>query len=103
MGVIVVCLSVTATFIPNEFLVTKVTEYDQVKDQFRVSIKLWYPIRVKLMTKAICTFLENVESSLLEEGVENFNFFSDIFNVMLDFIQSEARLLDMLDYLLLLL
>ena len=101
MCVDVVCFSVTATFIPYELLVTKVTEYDKV--QVRVSIKLWYPIRVKLMTKAICTFLENVESSLLEEGVENFNFFSDIFNVMLDFLQSEARLLDMLDCLLLLL
>ena len=59
------CLSVTNTIIPNELLVTKITENDQV----RKSIKLWDPIRVKLITKAICTFLENVNSSLLEEGV----------------------------------
>ena len=101
MFVDVVCLSVTNMFIPNELLVTKVTEYDQV----RVSIKLWDLIRAKLMPKAICTFLENVNSGLLVEGVENFYYLSDVFDAMLDFIQTEDRLLHnlhMLDSLLLL-
>ena len=48
------------------------------------------------MPKAICTFLENVDSSQLVEGVENFYFLSDIFDFMLDLIQTEARLLHML-------
>ena len=54
------------------------------------------------MPKAICTFLENVDSSQLVEGVENFYFLSDIFDFMLDLIQTEARLLHMLDSLFLL-
>ena len=91
-------MSVRNTFIPNKILVTKVTENDQV----RVSINMWYLVRAKLMSEAICTFLENVNSSLLVEGVENFYFLSDLFDVMLDFIQTEARLLHMLDSLFLL-
>ena len=89
MFVDVVGLSVTNTFIPNEILVAKVTENDRV----RVSIKLWDLVRAKLMPKAICTFLENVDSNLLVEGVESFYFLSDNCDVMLDFIQSEALLL----------
>ena len=89
MFIDIVCLSVTNTFIPNEILVAKVTENDRV----RVSIKLWDLVRAKLMPKAICTFLENVDSNLLVGGVESFYFLSDNCDVMLDFIQSEALLL----------
>ena len=39
------------------------------------------------MPKAICMFLENVDSSLLVEGVENFYFMSDIF----DFVKLRSR------------
>ena len=89
MFIDIVGLSVTNTFIPNEILVAKVTENDRV----RVSIKLWDLVRAKLMPKAICTFLENVDSNLLVGGVESFYFLSDNCDVMLDFIQSEALLL----------
>ena len=92
MSIDVVCLPVTNTFIPNEFLVTEVTENNQVI----VSIKLWYLVSAKLRPKAIYRILENVDSSLLVGGVENFYFLGDIFNVTLDFIQNRAGLLDSL-------
>ena len=84
-----VCLSVRNTFIPNELLVTKVTENDQV----RVSISSepsW------CQRQSVCSWRTSIA------GVENFYFLSDIFDFMLDFIPTEARLLHMLDSLLLL-
>lgn len=91
MDINAVGLTVTDPFIPCELLVAKFTENDQVK----VSINLWDSIRAKLQLKPIYTILKKVDGSLLVEGVKNFYFLRNIFDVMLDFIQT--WLLDMLD------
>ena len=89
MDIDLVGLTVTDPFIPNELLVTKFTENDQIK----ASINLWYRITANLTPKVICTFLENVNSSRLVELVKNFYFLSNIFDVMLDVIQTDSLLL----------
>ena len=75
MIVDVVCLSISASVVPQKFEITEVTEDDLV----RVSIELGY-VRAKL--EEYNTFLEMRDGNLLVDGVKTLNVVCDAFNGM---------------------
>ena len=77
MFVDVVCLSISASIVPQKFEITEVTEDDWA--WVRVSIELGY-VRAKL--EEYNTFLEMRDGNLLVDGVKTLNVVCDAFNGM---------------------
>ena len=75
MFVDVVCLSISASIVPQKFEITEVTEDDLVC----VSIELGY-VRAKL--EEYNTFLEMRDGNLLVDGIKTLNVACDAFNGM---------------------